>query len=99
MIIEEDHPVPAPTINTSASFQILIMITQEALQSVTFDVMTHRPSEFTPIKMKHPLNDDLKLKHYCATLIHPTTGEIIIKYSKLANDPETIEVWTTAFGK
>ena len=30
--------------------------------------------------------------------MHPTAGEIIIKYSKLANDPETIEVWTTDFG-
>ena len=49
--------------------------------------------------MKHPLNDDLNPEHYCAPVIHPTTGEIITKYSKLANDPETIEVWTTLFGK
>ena len=49
--------------------------------------------------MKQQLNDFLNLEHYCAPLMHPTAGEIIIKYSKLANDPETIEVWTTAFGK
>ena len=54
MIIEEGHPVPAPTTNTSASFHIPRMITQEVLQSVTFDGMTHRPSKFTPIKMKQP---------------------------------------------
>ena len=31
--------------------------------------------------------------------MHPTTGGIITKYSKLVNDPETREVWATAFGK
>ena len=31
--------------------------------------------------------------------MHTTTGGIITKYSKLANDPETREVWATAFGK
>ena len=61
--------------------------------------MTHRLSEFTPSKMKHPLHDDLKHKNYCASVIHPTTGEIIAKYSKLDNYPETREVWTTTFGK
>ena len=32
-------------------------------------------------------------------MIHPTTGDIITKYRKLENDPETREVWTTAFVK
>ena len=41
MIIEEDPAVPAPTLTTSASFQIPRMISQEALQAVTFEVMTH----------------------------------------------------------
>ena len=49
--------------------------------------------------MEHPLKDNLNLKHYCAPVIHSTTRVIITKYSKLANDPETREVWTTAFGK
>ena len=44
MLIEEGHPVPAPATNTSASFHIPRMIIPEAHQSVTFDVMTHRPS-------------------------------------------------------
>ena len=75
------------------------MIKQEALQAVTFDVMTHRPSAFTPGNMKHPLSDDFNLKHYCAPVIHPNTGQIITKYSRLTNEPETREVWTTEFGK
>ena len=92
MIIEEYPAMPAPTKNPIASFQIPRIITQEALQSVTFDVMTHILSVFTPNKMKQPLNDDLDLEHYFVPAIHLTTGEIITKYSKLANDPETREV-------
>jgi hypothetical protein len=30
---------------------------------------------------------------------HPTTGETISSYKRLMNDPETAEVWQTAFGK
>jgi hypothetical protein len=32
-------------------------------------------------------------------MIHPTTGETISSYKRLMNDPETAEVWQTAFGK
>ena len=63
MIVEEDPSMPAPTKNTSASFYIPIIITQDSLQAVTFDVMTQRPSAFTPSKMKQPLNEHLNLKH------------------------------------
>ena len=75
------------------------MITQDPPQAVKFDVMTHTPSAFTPSNMKQPLNLFLNLEHYCAPVIHPTTVEIITKYSKLANDPETRELRTKAFGK
>ena len=74
MIIEEDPAVTAPTRNTSASFQIPIMITQEALQEVKFDVMTHRPSAFTPRNMQQTLHNDLNLEHYYAPVIQPTNG-------------------------
>ena len=36
---------------------------------------------------------------YYATVIHPISSETIIKYKKLAADPATQAVWTTAFGK
>ena len=74
MIIEEEPSVPAPARNTRASFHITRMITQYALQAITFDVMTHRPSVFTPINMQQPLINDLNLEHYCVTVIHPTTS-------------------------
>ena len=73
IIIEEEPAVPETTRNTSASFQIPIIITQEALQAVILEFMTHIPSEFTPNKMQQPLHDDWNLEHYCAPVIHSTT--------------------------
>jgi hypothetical protein len=31
-------------------------------------------------------------------MVHPTTGKTISSYKWLMNDPETAEVWQTAFG-
>eukprot|EP00956_Cyclotella_meneghiniana_P026599 scaffold57893_cov25-Cyclotella_meneghiniana.AAC.1 len=39
------------------------------------------------------------LQHLANPVVHPVTGVTINKYEKLANDPVTQEVWTTAFGK
>ena len=83
--------------NALELFQIPRMIIQEYLQAVAFDVMAHQPFAFTPKKMKK-LNEFLNREHYCAPVIQPTTGEIITKYSKLTNDPETRELWTKTFG-
>ena len=46
-----------------------------------------------------PAYGPIDLEHFCAPVIHPTTGKIISKYKELANDPEMCEVWMTAFGK
>ncbi len=32
-------------------------------------------------------------------MVHPTTGETISSYKRLMHDPDTSEVWQTAFGK
>ena len=32
-------------------------------------------------------------------MVHPMTGEIILSYKKLMNNPAMAEVWQTAFGK
>ena len=42
---------------------------------------------------------DADIEHFCAPVVHPTTGETITQYRKLANDPATRDVWSTAFGK
>ena len=39
------------------------------------------------------------LEHLAMPMIHPTTGEMISSYKKLMNDPATMEIWQTAFGK
>ena len=39
------------------------------------------------------------LQHFCAPVIHPTTGEIITSYKRLVNDPKFRNVWETGFGK
>ena len=44
-------------------------------------------------------NRNKNTKPYCAAVIHPVSGETITKYKKLAADPATQDVWTTAFGK
>jgi hypothetical protein len=41
----------------------------------------------------------IDIEHFCAPVVHPITGETIHTYPKLAKDPATREVWTTAFGK
>ena len=46
-----------------------------------------------------PSYDPIDIEHFCAPVIHPTFGKIIFKYKELTNDPETREVWITAFGK
>ena len=41
----------------------------------------------------------MDIEHFCAPVIHPTTGETITQYKKLIKDPVTKEIWETAFGK
>jgi hypothetical protein len=38
-------------------------------------------------------------EHYASPMVHPITGKTISSYKKLMNDPATVEVWQTAFGK
>ena len=57
MIVEEKPDVPTPMQNSLELFQILQMITQEALQSVAFGVMAHQLSTFTPNMMKNQMNE------------------------------------------
>ena len=45
-------------------------------------------------------NDTVQIfAHFASPMVHPTTGETISSYKRLMNDPETAEVWRTAFGK
>ena len=43
--------------------------------------------------------DSIDIEHFCAPVVHPTTGETITSYKKPAKDEELKETWTTRFGK
>ena len=38
-------------------------------------------------------------EHFCASVIHPVTGESIAKYNKLQADPLLQDIWARTFGK
>ena len=44
-------------------------------------------------------NYDVDVKHFCAPVVHPITGETITQYQKLKDDPATKDIRNTAFGK
>jgi hypothetical protein len=50
-----------------------------------------------PSQFPGPTQPDLI--HLANPVVHPITGEHITSYEKLAKDPITRDVWTTAFGK
>ena len=43
--------------------------------------------------------DLVNIGHFCALVVHPTLGETIPSYKKLAKDKVKKETWTTGFGK
>ena len=76
------------------------MITQEALNAVAFGVMESRPNWTILTSMETDSKDiHFNVEHFCAPVIHPTTGKLIKKYTELAKIEEMRDVWTTAFVK
>ena len=76
-------------------------ITQEALNLFTCNLHANenvRKSQARQIfDVKY--NKNKITTPYCTAVVHPITGETITKYKKVAADPATQAVWTTAFGK
>ena len=54
------------------------------------------PRTFFPIAYENIVPN---FAHFASPMVHPTTGETISSYKMLMNDPETADVWQTAFGK
>jgi len=100
-----EHPIikeaPQGTGRTNIPFfQNPRIITQEALNAVAFCVMEARPDWTVPTSMDQESKYiHFNVEHFCAQIIHPTTGKLITKYAELAKDAEMREVWTTAIGK
>ena len=49
--------------------------------------------------MKQQYNGLVDIEYFCAPVIYPVTGETIYQYKKLAKNPVTMYIWTTASGK
>ena len=65
-------------------------------------VMEARPNWTIPATMEKESKSGgtaFNIEHFCAPVIHPSTGKMITKYAELAKDPEMMEIWTTDFGK
>ncbi len=77
------------------------LISQRALNAMTMQEALTPPTVFTPRKLiPREANKTVQIfAHFASPMVHPTTGETISSYRQLMNDPETAEVWQTAFGK
>eukprot|EP00978_Attheya_sp_CCMP212_P012262 scaffold30472_cov37-Attheya_sp.AAC.1 len=83
------------------------VITQEAFQAIALATIGASSNNFpfSHCNQRSTTKPDIEyhhspgLEHFCAPVIHPTSGDIITSYKKLARDPELKEVWQTAFGK
>ena len=87
--------------NRPIAIQTPRFITQEALNLFTYNF--HANEQVRKLQAKYMFevksNRNKNTTPYCAAVIHPISGETITKYKKLAADPATQAVWTTAFGK
>lgn len=77
------------------------IISQQALNTMMMKEALYPPSVFSPSNLILPAFVDKipNYAHYASPMIHPTTGETITSYKRLMNNPETAEIWQTAFDK
>jgi len=77
------------------------LISQQVLIAMTIREALTPPRVFTPQKfVPVACKDNVpNFAHFASPMFHPTTGEIISSFKRLMNDPETAEVWQTAFRK
>ena len=76
------------------------IISQRAINFLTDEVWNNSPKLFTPTNLRR--REDATAANWeqmAIPMVHPTMGETISSYKKLMNDPTTMEIWQTAFGK
>jgi hypothetical protein len=68
---------------------------------MTMKEALYLPAAFSPSHLMMPAVVDKlpNYAHYASLMVHPMTGETITSYKWLMNNPETAEIWQTAFGK
>ena len=72
-----------------------MIVTRHAINLLTHQEQAAFNAITIPTKILKHTKIPVKFKHYA---VHPVTGEQILSYKKLMNDPATSEVWQTAFG-
>ena len=96
--LEQETPRP--------SFQTPVIIIQKELIAfslaavgikIIFSLTKDKQDSNT--KTIEEIHSQENLQYFCAPVIHPKTGEIIMSYKRLSKDPELKEVWETGFGK
>ena len=75
------------------------IISQEAINNLIMDNLINDTTSFAPMNLHPPTSPPINYKHYAMPMTHSTTGELISRYKRLMNNPDTAEVWMTAFGK
>ena len=80
------------------------IISQEAVNFVTTGVWNEPTGAFLPRCFQPKIEEEATvpdMEHFCAPVVHPTTGEIITKHQKRANDPdlEIRTTWQNGLGK
>jgi hypothetical protein len=77
------------------------LVSQQAINVLTIREKSNYQPSFTPRALiQHAIIPDVhKFEHYANPMVHPVSGETILSYKKLMNDPAMAEVWQTAFGK
>jgi hypothetical protein len=99
-------PTPATTPRRSSPLNPALLprfhnaqiISQEAINNLDTNDPVSRPDAFTPLHLCKNYTVQ-NLEHYDMAMIRPVTGEHIMSYCKLMQNPATDEVWMTAFGK
>ena len=70
------------------------IVTQSAIRYITQqEYLRDENKTWTPSRMKRNIkHHDYDITHFCAPVIHPTTGKIFTQYRELSRDPTLSEV-------
>ncbi len=75
------------------------IVTQHAINILTLCEQASFSTIHTPHSLMQHAKVPINYEHYANPMVHPFTGQTISSYKKLMHDPDTAEVWQTAFGK
>jgi hypothetical protein len=95
-------PTPSmvtPWQSNRLALQNTCIISQEAINQFLINNLYKDATHFIPLKMHSKPSACIDYKQIAMPMIHPTTGKSISSNKHLTNNPATVEVWMTAYGK